>query len=206
MQRHPAQKWQWYHGVLLFGGLQVFLFGLGAFVKFVRGQARPAFGEAIVGSSENDDYYNQFRQPIFAPPDWAFAPVWTINNALNSWGIIQVLNKPEGTPGRERFLTLQAAFALEFVNFNAAYFGLNSPINGALLTVSSFIAIAECMRIAIYELKDWRVVLSLSTLFPWLILASLTSTTVALWNRDKFYRTEAIVQPPNGWVKPSESK
>lgn len=197
-RQHP---WRAYHIVMLFGALQVFLFGLGYLVKFVRGQARPAFGEAIVGSEENDQYYNQFQQPIFAPPDWAFAPVWTVNNSLASWGVVRVLNMPDGTPGRDRFLALQAAFFLQFVNFNAAYFGLSSPISGALLTVGGMFTVAEAMRIAVVEFKDWRVALSLSTLLPWLILASFTSVAVALWNRDDFLHTPAPIEPPEGWVK-----
>jgi len=194
-------QWRWYHGVGLFASLQVFLFGLGFLVKFARGQARPTFGEAIVGSEENDDYYNQFRQPVFAPPDWVFAPIWSINNTLVSWGIIRVLNMPVGSVGRERYLTLMSAFLLEFVNFNAAYFGLSSPINGALLTVSSTVFVLQALRIAVVEMKDWRVVLSLSTLVPWLILASLTSTVVALWNKDDFYQSDAPLIPPSNWIK-----
>jgi tryptophan-rich sensory protein len=194
-------RWRWYHAGLLFGALQVFLFGLGYLVKFVRGQARPAFGKSLVGSEENNDYYNQFRQPVFAPPDWVFAPIWTLNNSLVSWGIVRVLNMPADTPGRERFLALQAAFLLQFVNFNAAYFGLSSPINGALLTLGGLTAVAEAMRIAVFEMKDWRVALSLSTLLPWLVLASFTSVTVALWNRDGFFGTRIPIKPPLAWVK-----
>lgn len=200
------QRWNLGHSVLLFGGIQVALFGLGYFVKFIRGQRGPLFGEAIVGNEENNDYYNQFKQPVFAPPDWVFAPVWSVNNALVVWGITRVMNKPEGSPGRERFLALQAASLLEFSAFNAAYFGLNSPINGAVLTVTDLFAIIECMRIALYQMKDWKVVLSLSTLLPWLVLASFTSTAVALWNRDGFYRTEPLVTPPQFLVKSTEAK
>lgn len=195
------KRWGWIYGVGLFAALQVFLFGLGFLVKFLRGQARPAFGEALVGSEENDAYYNEFRQPVFAPPDWVFAPVWTVNNSLASWGILRVLNMPEDSPGRERFLALQAAFVLQFVNFNAAYFGLRSPIAGALLTVGGLLPVVEAMRIAWFEMRDWRVVLSLSTLLPWLILASFTATFVALWNRDEFFRTPVLIEPPSGWTR-----
>ena len=197
---HPKRP-DWLQGVLLFAALQGFLFGLGFLVKLARGQTRPTFGESLVGSEENDNYYNQFQQPVFAPPDWAFAPVWTLNNTLAIWGIVRVQNMPSGTPGRERFLALQSAFLLQFVNFNAAYFGLNSPINGAALTVAGMVTVAKAMHIALFELKDWRVVLSLSTLLPWLILASFTSVAVALWNRDDFYQRPAPITPPDHWIK-----
>lgn len=207
MQRNNQNaRWRWYHGVLLFGGIQAALFGLGYLVKFVRGQSRPDFGEALLGSEQNDDYYNQFEQPIFAPPDWVFAPIWAVNNTLATWGIIRVLNMPEGAPGRARYLSLMGAFLLEFVSFNAAYFGLSSPINGALLTVSSTVVVIEAMRIAVLEMKDWRVVLSLSTLLPWLILASLTSSAVALWNADSFYQTDAPLKPPRQLIKSARKK
>jgi len=207
MKNNNGQShFRWYHGVLLYGGIQLFLFGLGYLVKFVRGKTRPTFGEAIIGSEENDEYYNQFQQPVFAPPDWAFAPVWALNNGLASWGIIRVLNMPERAPGREHFLALMSAFLLEFVSFNASYFGLSSPINGAILTVTSCICVARAMQIAIMEMKDWRVALSLSTLLPWLILASGTSMTVALWNDDEFYGTRAPITPPKWLTKPQKAE
>jgi translocator protein len=196
---------RWYQGFIIFGLLQVCLFGLSVLVRFVQGQNRPNSGDTIVGNAENDDYYNQFRQPIFAPPDWVFAPVWAVNNALTSWGIVRVINMPENTPGRERFLALQAAFALQYVNFTAAYFGLKSPISGAFLTVGGLVTIGEAMRIALFQMKDWRVVLSLSTLFPWLCLASLTSVAVALWNRDDLLHIPPIIDPRSAWVKQSKS-
>ncbi len=52
------------------------------------------------------------------------------------------------------------------------------------------------------RLKDTKVALSLGTLVPWLLLAAPTATTVALWNRDKWYEAGPFLDAPSQWVKP----
>jgi tryptophan-rich sensory protein len=196
-----AKQWRWYHVAMFYVGIQALSFALGKIAQRNGGQNNPKLGESIIGNIDNNAFYNRLKQPIFAPPDWVFAPVWTINNALCLWGLLRVLNMPKGTPGRDSFLALQAAVWFCFATFNAVYFGLRSPINGAISTKLGLVGTIASMYVAVRKLKDTRTALSQSTILPWLILASATATTVAAWNNDDFYNTAPFVEAAPGWVK-----
>lgn len=103
-------KWRWYHGVLFYAGVQAASFGLGKLVQSVRRRSAPQIDEQIRGNDSYNEFYNNQKQPVFAPPDWSFAPAWTLNNGLAIYGLLRVLNMPKGERGRAEFLGLQAAF------------------------------------------------------------------------------------------------
>ncbi len=112
-----------------------------------------------------------------------------------------MLNKPRETPGRPVYLTLQGASWVDFVLFNAAYFSLRSPLNALLLTLAMFLLTIASSLVAIFQLKDTRVALSLATLFLWLIVALTAATFQALWNYDDLYQAGPFVKPSAGLVK-----
>lgn len=143
------------------------------------------------------------RQPVFAPPDWSFAPAWTLNNALAIRGLLRVLNMPEHKPGRDAFLRLQAAFWVTFVSFNPLYFGLRSPILGAVDTNVGLALTLASEYVALSELEDTQVALSQSTTLLWLALAAATATTVAAWNEDEFFDSRPLIEPSplSSWMK-----
>lgn len=197
-----AKRWRWYHGALLFAGVNLGGGIISSLVKSSRGNKHISTREALTSSEDNKNYYLQLKQPIFSPPSFVFGPVWALNNALVVWGILQVLNKPVGTPGRERYLALQAASFADFTLFNAAFFGLRSPINAAVMTAVYLALTVESGRFSLTDLKDEKVAISLGTLLSWLLLAVPTSAAIAIWNRDGFYKTEAFIEPTSRWVKP----
>ena len=189
--------WRWYHGVAFYLSIQAVAFGLAKLVQRGRGS------EALLGDEARNAFYNAKRQPVFAPPDWAFPPVWLINNALCIWGLLRVLNLPQATPGRGLFLRLQGLVWLCYATFNALYFGLRSPIGGALNTAVAFVASVASMWVAIARLRDRRVVLSQSTILPWLLLATPTAAAIATWNEDEYFEAGPFVEPSAAWVKAS---
>lgn len=195
------RRWHWYHGLAFYAGVQAASLGLGLVAKGARGRSRPRLGESLVGNPANDEYYNGLRQPVFAPPDWAFAPVWTVNNALGIWGLLWVLNLPAGRAGRRSFLALQAGFWVCFTLFNPLYFGLRSPILGAVDTDLSLVLTVASEYAALATLKDGKAALSLVTVLPWLVVASATATTVAVWNRDDLFDTGPFTPPSSTWLK-----
>lgn len=194
-------KWRWYHGVLFYAGVQAASFGLGQLVKSVKQRSQPRLSEQLVGNAANNEFYNDLKQPIFAPPDWSFAPAWTLNNALAIWGLLRVLNMPKEKPGRAEFLYLQTAFWITFVGFNPLYFGLRSPILGAVDTNVGLFLTAASEYVALRRLKDTETALSQSTTLIWLALAAATANTVAAWNEDEFYDTPPAAAAPTNWVK-----
>lgn len=198
--RRPI-RWRWYHGALFYAGVQALSFGLGKVAQRRRGASSPKLGESILGNAANDAFYNRLIQPVFAPPDWVFAPVWTINNLLCIWGLLRTLNMPVGRPGRAAFLGLQGVVWGSFASFNALYFGLRSPINGALSTNLGFAATVASIYVALFRLRDSRVALSQSTILPWLVLAAATANTVAAWNNDEYYDAGPFIASAAGWAK-----
>jgi tryptophan-rich sensory protein len=195
------RRWGWRHGVAFYVGVQAASLGLGLLAKAAKGRSRPRLAESLVGNPANNDYYNRLRQPVFAPPDWVFAPAWTLNNALQIWGLLRALNADPATPGRRTFLALQGGFWVAFTGFNAAYFGLRSPILGAVDTGVGLLATLGSVYVAAARMKDGRVLASLSTVTPWLLLAGATSAAVARWNRDDFIAAGPFAEPPAGWAK-----
>lgn len=192
--RRPG-GWRWYHGLAFYAAVQGTSYGLGLIAKGAVGPSRPKLGESLVGNDANNDYYNRLLQPPFAPPDWAFAPAWTLNNALQIWGLLRALNLPRSRAGRPEFLALQAGFWACFTAFNALYFGLRSPILGAANTNLGLALTLASEYVALARLRDRRVAASLSTVLPWLLLASATATLVALWNRDDLFAAGPFLAP-----------
>ncbi len=184
-------KWRLIHGVLIYAGIQAATFGLEAIVRRARSNTQ----------EDTKKYYGQQKQPIFAPPAWAFAPAWTINNALCLYGLLRVLNMPEEKSGRNEFINLQVASWADFVLFSSASFGLRSNYNSAVLTNLYLGLTLASLYIALKKLKDEKTALSLSTLIIWLGLASPLSLTIAAWNGDEFYDSAPIAEPPAGWLK-----
>ena len=173
-----------------------------AVVRTIRAALRPpryrwwhalAFGVAAnlagrVGSGKTGIYERQ-RQAPFAPPGWAFAPAWTINNVATLWGNLRLLNLPPETPGRRELLRQQGASWLLFVSFTPSYFGLRSPILGLAVTAGMYgVTIASALRA---RRIDRRIALSLLPLLLWLSLATPVAAYAALHNPDRLFRTPA---------------
>jgi tryptophan-rich sensory protein len=193
LPRHlqAAPEWRWYHGAIFYLLIQVLTFTLGGLVSSLRGEeiksARDFFGNA--------EYFKQLHQSIVAPPSAAFGPVWTLNNIGSIYSLLRVLNKPEGTRGRQEFLALQGASWVNFMVFNAAYFSLRSPLNALALTLIMLVLTTLSELVAIFRLKDSFVALGLATLLLWLIIASTAAIFQAAWNRDDFYHKGPFLQP-----------
>lgn len=190
--RGQQSRWRWYHGLAFYVVVQALTFGLSALVSTLNGNTTKNLRERTLGDVS---YFRALRQSVFAPPSWAFAPAWTLNNILVIWGTLRVLNKPVHTPGRDAYLALQAASWLNYTVFNAAYFSLRSPLNAFALTFTMFWLTIASGIVAIFGLKDSKVALSLATLFLWLIVALTAASFQALWNRDDLYHAGPFVEP-----------
>jgi tryptophan-rich sensory protein len=195
-----AFRWHWYHGVIFYVIVQALEFSFAALVSVATGQKvkslRDTFGDV--------SYFRSLKQSIFAPPSWVFGPAWTINNIFTIWGNLQVLNKPAGTPGKNAFLSLQAASWLNYVIFNAAYFSLRSPINAFVLTLSMFVMTLLSGAIALFQMKDTKVALSLATLMLWLVIALTAASFQAAWNYDDLYKVGPFMESVSALEKEAE--
>lgn len=98
----PARGLGWPAGLPVYAGAQAATFGLTWLAKWKSGQDRRVSGGSPVGGADEKAAYSALRQPVFAPPGWAFGPVWTLNNALQLWGLLHVLNLPPRRPDAPR--------------------------------------------------------------------------------------------------------
>lgn len=144
-------------------------------------------GAGFAGASDDDYYDHTLVSPPFAPPSWAFAPVWAINNIGTLWHNRELLNMPADTPHREAILRLQAANWALFATFSAVFFRLRSPILGATWTVASFILML--ISAVLTRRISPRLLPGLATTVVWLTLASAVSVYIALRNRDPLFGT-----------------
>src|SRR5579863_1866751 len=92
-------------------------------------------------------WYAGLAKPSFNPPDWVFAPVWTILFVLMAFAVWRVLRLPLDTPLRNRGLVL---FYLQLA-FNAAwswmFFGAHSPLLGLINILPQLIVILATLAI-----------------------------------------------------------
>ncbi|MBD3210753.1 tryptophan-rich sensory protein [Candidatus Micrarchaeota archaeon] len=96
-------------------------------------------GGSVFTSQSVQEWYPTLEKPAFTPPSWVFAPVWTTLYAL--MGISAYLVFISGRGGMMPALT--GFFVQLFLNFlwSFAFFGMRSPVAGAVVIVALWIAI-----------------------------------------------------------------
>lgn len=134
------------------------------------------------GYNGDEDYYTRLRTPPGSPPSWLFAPAWAVNNLLTLASNLRVANLPPHTSGRREALTSEAVSWGLFSAFSGLYFGLRSPVLGAVDTVAGLavtthgvVATARVDRTAAYLLVPRLL---------WLAYASYIATGTAVRSRD----------------------
>ncbi len=177
------KRFHWWHGVLFFAGVQAASWGLRKLVK----------GEP--------DIYKRERLPVFAPPPAALPIAWTINSVAAIAGGLHVLNLGPETPGRTGYIRLQGSAWILFSSFNAAYFGLGSPLNAAGITLVYAALTGASIDVASRAMRDRVAALSLAPTAAWLALAVPLGIAQALWNRDHFWNAGPFVEPDPAWLK-----
>ena len=88
-----------------------------------------------------EPWYRELSKPVFTPPSWLFAPVWTALYVMMAYAVFRILRLPAGTPGRG---TALAAFYAQLA-LNAAwswmFFAAHSPLAGLLNIVPQWLLI-----------------------------------------------------------------
>ena len=139
------------------------------------------------GLTGDEAFYNAFSRPAVAPPDWLFAPVWLVLNVTSLVALARVANAPVRNRVRTAVLGLEAAGWLFFAVFNTLYFGLQSPVLGAVVTAAGLgVGVASfALCLAAHRRAAWLILPRVL----WLALATYVSVWVALHNADPFFRS-----------------
>jgi len=162
---------RWWHGVAI----------------FVAANAASAVPVGMLGDFA---FYNSFRQPSVAPPDWAFAPVWLVLNVTSLVALSRIANSLTRTRSRLVFLWAEAIGWVLFAAFTTVFFWLHSPTLGAVDTVAGLIVGLVSLVSATRIDRPAAGLILLRVI--WLGLATYVSLYVALSNVDPFFSTPPL--------------
>jgi tryptophan-rich sensory protein len=131
----------------------------------------------IVTRPQIQGWYAQIEKPWFNPPNWLFAPVWTILFAMMAIAFWRVLQKPRETPGRTAAIAAYLVQLALNASWSVAFFGMNSPGAGLVVIGAFLVAIAITIRLfgAIDRPAAWLLVPYLA----WVSFA--TFLNAAIW-------------------------
>ena len=91
-------------------------------------------------------WYAGLIKPSFTPPNWVFAPVWTVLYILMAYAVLRVLRL---SPAPGRGAALRAFFVQLALNaaWSWAFFALHSPAVGLLVILALLAAILVTIRL-----------------------------------------------------------
>ncbi|MCS6988506.1 MAG: tryptophan-rich sensory protein [Chloroherpetonaceae bacterium] len=166
------QKLRWWHGVLFYLAMN-----------------------AISGGwLATRSYLDAVGRPPYMPPDWAFAPIWILLQALMILAGFHLLQRMQDSERQGRLFWLYVALWSFFSMFSWAYFGLHSPILGFLTTFGMFLANAANLWLG-YQERDKRYAMLLTPLMIWLMLAMAVSGWQLLYTPDEFFGASPPLKP-----------
>ncbi len=151
--------------------------------------ANSVSGVSVGRNRDDEAFYENMRQASFAPPAWAFAPAWAVNNASVLWGNLRLANLPKDAPNRRLLLWLQGASWALYSTFAYVYFRKRSPILAFVWTAGMY-ALTIPSAILSWRL-DRKIAWSFLTLLLWLSLATPVALFQMLHNPDPFFGTDA---------------
>lgn len=161
--RPTSRRYRWWHAAVV-------------------GVAANLTGALPAGRHGDEEYYAELDTPPGSPPGWVFAPVWALNNVLTLWSNLRVANLPSGTAGRRAVLVSEAASWTLFASFSVVYFGLRSPVLGALDTVAGLATTTH--GVVATARVDRAAAWALAPRLLWLAYASYVSTATAVRSHD----------------------
>ncbi|HSE29726.1 MAG TPA: TspO/MBR family protein [Candidatus Saccharimonadales bacterium] len=141
------------------------------------------FSAAAIGSVATSanipTWYATLAKPFFSPPNWLFAPVWTILYLLMGLSLYLVWTAPYKKPKKLAFIIFGFQLALN-VLWSLVFFGLQAPWAGVVVIILLLAAIIGNIYVF------WPISKSAAyMLFPyvlWVSFATLLNIAVALLN------------------------
>lgn len=141
----------------------------------------PVVAASLLGSAATvpqiAGWYAGLAKPLFNPPNWIFAPVWTALFALMALAAFRILRIPVGVPGRRRALLVYHLQLLLNIGWSFAFFGANSPLAGLMVILPLLVLILA--TISAFKPLDR---LAANLLWPYLAWVSFaTLLNAAIW-------------------------
>ena len=93
------------------------------------------------------NWYRKLKKPTFNPPNWVFAPVWTLLYIL--MGVAAFLVWRRGWENRQVKIAL-VAFLVQLIlnaSWSVVFFGLESPLYGLIVIAALWVAIIHYLEL-----------------------------------------------------------
>lgn len=137
---------------------------------------------SIFSTKSLDNWYLKLVKPYLNPPNWVFAPVWTLLFLLMGVSLYLVFSKKTKKTKQQqialKLFALQFAFNILWSYF---FFGLKSPLYGLLDITLLLLSLALTMLS--FERVDKSAALLLVPYFLWVTFACYLNLSVYLLNR-----------------------
>ncbi|UCH52131.1 MAG: tryptophan-rich sensory protein [Chloroflexota bacterium] len=126
-------------------------------------------------------WYATLERPAFTPPNWLFAPVWTLLYIM--MGVAAFLVWRKGLESRQVKIALIAFLVQLVLNalWSVVFFGLQSPLYGLIVIVVLWVAILFTI-LSFYRISRAAGVLMLPYLL-WVTFAAVLNESIWLLNR-----------------------
>jgi translocator protein len=109
-------------------------------------------------------WYQFLNKPTFSPPNWIFAPVWTLLYALMGVALFIILESEKNSFRKKALIFFAIQFILNLA-WSFLFFGLRSPLLGLIgiiillifiiLTIISFLKIKKTAGIVLIPYLLW---------------------------------------------------
>ena len=144
-----------------------------------------SFGAAAIGGTATKDaiptWYRGLRKPRLNPPNWIFAPVWTMLYVLMSLAAWRVRANVANHPDANRAQTAWWVQLLLNALWSLVFFGRHSPGGGLLVIAPLWLAVATT---TVYSARVSRLAgLMLAPYLAWTSFASYLN--VRLWQLNR---------------------
>lgn len=134
----------------------------------------------VVTSPQIPAWYASLRKPVFSPPNWVFAPVWTLLYFLMGISVFLIWQKGEEKKKVKKALGVFAGqLGLNFL-WSIFFFGLRSPILGLIDILFLWGMIIWAVEV-FYPLNKTAALLLLPY-FLWVSFASVLNAVVFFLN------------------------
>jgi translocator protein len=145
--------------------------------------ALPLITGCIIGYIIKDDistWYAQLQRPVFDPPNWVFAPVWTLLYILMGISYYMILELKPGETRSKSLMIFYIQLALNFF-WSLIFFSFHRPA-AALFEIALLRASILLMIILFRRLKPVAAYLQAPYLL-WVSFAALLNAGVWMMNR-----------------------
>jgi benzodiazapine receptor len=121
-------------------------------------------------------WYAGLNKPAFNPPNWIFAPVWTILFVLMAFSLWRILRLPPSRPRSNALILFLIQLALN-ATWSWAFFTAHSPLLGLIDIVPQLAIIV--MTIIAFGRLDRLAACCLAPLAAWVTFAAILN--VSIW-------------------------